>query len=382
MSNAEHIERLAADWVVRQQGGEWTEADQAEFDTWIAASTAHRLAYIRLDTMWSEAGRLKAIAAGVPCGTLPERGTWGATRSGRDARASAEQSIASSSGSSARRLAVAAGAVIVVLGGLYAASVQLNSAGRHATSVGAIDTVRLPDGSSVTLNTDSRIRVAYDERERRVELDRGEAFFQVGKDSRRPFVVVAGERRVVAIGTQFSVRREEGDVRVAVAQGLVRVERPDGSSPDPATPQVLLGAGSVAQTAKAGVLVKDHAVAEVDQLLSWRQGYVAIPRDGARGRRGGVQPLQPPQDRDPRRVDRRDPRRREFQAHEYAGFPVDAAERIPDRRGRNGRRGHPEVPLDPSGERLTSTIFSAARASHSPSEPLAGFRRKHGSPRC
>lgn len=276
MSNAEHIERLAADWVVRQQGGEWTEADQAEFDTWIAASTAHRLAYIRLDTMWSEAGRLKAIAAGVPCGTLPERGTWGATRSGRDARASAEQSIASSSGSSARRLAVAAGAVIVVLGGLYAASVQLNSAGRHATSVGAIDTVRLPDGSSVTLNTDSRIRVAYDERERRVELDRGEAFFQVGKDSRRPFVVVAGERRVVAIGTQFSVRREEGDVRVAVAQGLVRVERPDGSSPDPATPQVLLSAGSVAQTAKAGVLVKDHAVAEVDQLLSWRQGYVAF----------------------------------------------------------------------------------------------------------
>lgn len=276
MSNAEHIERLAADWIVRQQSGEWTEADQVAFDAWIAASTAHRLAYLRLDTMWSEAGRLKAIAAGVPSGTLPERGTWGATRSGRETRPAVPSSLPSTSASSARRLAIAASAVIAVLGGLYAVSLQLSSAGGHATSVGAIDTVSLPDGSSVTLNTDSRIRVVYDARERRVELDRGEAFFQVGKDSRRPFVVAAGERRIVAIGTQFSVRREENDVRVAVAQGLVRVERPDGSSPDPATPQVLLSAGSVAQTAKAGVLVRDHAAAEVDQLLSWRQGYVAF----------------------------------------------------------------------------------------------------------
>lgn len=295
-SNAENIEQQAADWIVRQQSGDWSEAEQAGFDAWIAASVAHRVAYVRLETMWNEAGRLKAIAAGVPAGTLLERGTWGATRSGRAVQLSKPQSIqagtevVSDSGlnvenslslpdrrmtSRARGFAIAASAVIAVFAGLYATSVHFNAAGRHTTAVGAIDTVPLSDGSSVTLNTDSRIRVEYGEHERRIELDRGEAFFQVEKDPRRPFVVMVGQRRVVAVGTQFAVRRQEDDIRVAVTQGLVRVERP-GSSADRTSPEILLGAGSVAQTVKAEVIVKDHVAPQVEQLLSWRQGYVAF----------------------------------------------------------------------------------------------------------
>ena len=135
-----------------------------------------------------------------------------------------------------------------------------------------MDTVPLADGSHVTLNTDSRIRVALEAKERRVDLDRGEAFFDVAKDPARPFIVQAGDKRVVAVGTQFSVRRDHNDIRVAVTEGKVRVE--DASSP------VVLTAGSVARTANTEVLVHEAAGAEVEELLSWRSGYVVF-RDTA-----------------------------------------------------------------------------------------------------
>ncbi|MEJ1961315.1 MAG: FecR domain-containing protein [Gammaproteobacteria bacterium] len=74
------------------------------------------------------------------------------------------------------------------------------------------------DGSAITLNTDSQLRVALTEAERRVDLKQGEAFFEVAKDSTRPFVVEAGRKRVVAVGTKFSVRRD-GDFVEVVDRG-------------------------------------------------------------------------------------------------------------------------------------------------------------------
>ncbi len=60
--------------------------------------------------------------------------------------------------------------------------------------------------------------------ERRIELQEGEAYFTVAKDPGRPFVVEAGDKRVVAIGTQFAVRREGGEVRVVVTEGSINLQ--------------------------------------------------------------------------------------------------------------------------------------------------------------
>ena len=100
------------------------------------------------------------------------------------------------------------------------------------TAIGAITAVPMSDGSKVTLNTDSQIHIAVTGHERRINLGRGEAFFEVAKDPNRPFVVVAGHCRVVAVGTQFSVWREADEVRVVVTEGRVRVERDDAPSGD------------------------------------------------------------------------------------------------------------------------------------------------------
>src|ERR1700722_12075628 len=81
----------------------------------------------------------------------------------------------------------------------------------------------LPDGSKVELGAGSRITTEYSEATRGVTVDSGEAFFSVKKDAQRPFVVSAGDLRVIAVGTAFNVRRGDDRVVVAVEEGKVRV---------------------------------------------------------------------------------------------------------------------------------------------------------------
>src|SRR5882762_492126 len=282
---SERVEELASRWFARRQSAAWTDADQATFAAWLEEHPAHRIAYIRLGAAWSHAARLKALGASVPPGVIPPRGSWGDTRFSSGASAETSEThpapaitdgdLSPSPRERRRRvrfLAMAASAALALFGGLYFYSTGLFSGTRYSTRIGAMDTVPLADGSHVTLNTDSRIRVALESKERRVDLDRGEAFFDVAKDPARPFIVQAGDKRVVAVGTQFSVRRDHNDIRVAVTEGKVRVE--DASSP------VVLTAGSVARTANTEVLVHEAAGAEVEELLSWRTGYVVF-RDTA-----------------------------------------------------------------------------------------------------
>ncbi|MBZ2448550.1 FecR domain-containing protein [Xanthomonas perforans] len=80
------------------------------------------------------------------------------------------------------------------------------------------------DGSRLELNTHTQLRAQVDPSLRHVWLDKGEAFFDVKPDPAHPFVIHAGEHRVVVLGTKFSVRQERERLEVAVLEGKVRVE--------------------------------------------------------------------------------------------------------------------------------------------------------------
>lgn len=265
-SKAQKIEQTAADWMTRRLSDRWTEADQAEFDVWIADETTHRIAYVRLDAAWNQAGRLKALTAGVAQAAIPTLEALAETRfpyraiAGHEAAARAPQKR-----SFAWQVALAAALALAIgLGFYFAASGTLFS-NSYVTEVGDTDTVTLADGSRVTLNTDTRLRVSLESQERRIELERGEAFFDVARDPSRPFVVAVGAQRVVAVGTQFSVHKERDAVRVVVAEGRVLVGG-----------EALIEAGSVAETKAAHVTVHRNAASQVEQLLSWRQGMISF----------------------------------------------------------------------------------------------------------
>jgi transmembrane sensor len=132
----------------------------------------------------------------------------------------------------------------------------------------------LKDGSTVVLNTNSVVRVRLSGSGRTVDLERGEAFFEVAKDPRRPFAVRVAGDRVVAVGTKFSVFRRAADMRVVVTEGKVEVEEFEGDTP--AGPVTQLPVGSIAQVGPAGVIVKNVSSTEAETYISWRAGYITL----------------------------------------------------------------------------------------------------------
>src|SRR5262245_6582884 len=74
--DSETIEASAAEWVIRRSGETWSETDEERLASWLSESTLHRVAYLRLEAVWQEMARLKALGAGRPAGVVPPPGTW------------------------------------------------------------------------------------------------------------------------------------------------------------------------------------------------------------------------------------------------------------------------------------------------------------------
>ncbi len=96
--------------------------------------------------------------------------------------------------------------------------------------LGARTNFFLPDGSKGWLNGGSTLRfpVHFSGKFRALELE-GEAFFEVQENARNPFVVSAGEIKVVALGTSFNVNayEEDGKSQVALVSGKVELFEAD-----------------------------------------------------------------------------------------------------------------------------------------------------------
>lgn len=289
MKDRELAEAAAAEWIARRERDDWTAADEAELNAWTAASIHNRVAWLRLQASWHETLRLRSLLTTAPRGSVP---------SPQEMRppffeAAAESTATTPAGRMRRRAgryaALAIGVLFVIGAGI---AWQVLRGPSYHTGIGRLEAVPLPDGSRVTLNTNTDLSVEVTPTERRVNLEKGEAFFEVAKDPTRPFVVNAGKRRVVAVGTQFSVRRQGDDVRVLVTEGTVRLEDVNGSvtiSPgsirsEPEqqrasrSGQMLLSAGAIARAEADGVLVRERPVAEVEQLLSWRSGLLVFDK--------------------------------------------------------------------------------------------------------
>ena len=287
------IEQTAAAWLARRDGADWIERDQHTLDAWLSASVAHRVAFIRLDAAWQQSGRLKALGAGLRGRGTPVRGSWTSLRSdtvdglvraphhATSARLATRPSRHSgrSHRASSRRilLGLAVSALIALTAALTLGWRQYTAVEQAAyhTAIGDLQEVPLADGSTVTMSSDSRILVTLSRGERHVDLQQGEAFFAVAKDPNRPFVVSAEGRRVTAVGTRFSVRRDATNLRVVVTRGLVRLESDSGpGSPRQAT--TLLPAGSVALASDNGVVVHSGSVQQAREYLNWRSGFISF----------------------------------------------------------------------------------------------------------
>lgn len=254
MSAAE-IEQDAAQWLVRREGGSWSDKDQAALDAWLQQSMAHKAAFWRLEHGWREADRIRSLGL-----TKPNAGVH-LFRSARWA------------------LPLAASLVGVFALGMAELAPQhpiaMAADQRFATPVGGRRIVPLVDGSKVELNTATVLRTAVTERHREVWLDHGEAYFQIAHRDGRPFVVHAGSRTITVLGTKFSVRRDGEKVTVSVIEGRVEVE--DAERPE-AVPAAILTAGDVAIARGPSTLLAAKSEELVKSTLAWRGGMLNFDR--------------------------------------------------------------------------------------------------------
>lgn len=175
---------------------------QADLDRWIAAARS-------------------AAAGAIP---FPDRQ---ALASSHEGRADGSEGF-HSDGSRAQRprtvlglriLVAASLAAVLAIGGIFLHS----RVGLYTTGFGEQRILTLADGSVVTLNTESQIKVDFSATERLIELRTGEAFFRVAHEASRPFFVEAKDAIVRAVGTQFNVRIAPQDTVVSVVDGVVKV---------------------------------------------------------------------------------------------------------------------------------------------------------------
>ncbi|MBU6297543.1 MAG: FecR domain-containing protein [Alphaproteobacteria bacterium] len=242
---AEQIEEAAYAWIAKlDREGAGAELE-AELQAWLSQDPRHRGAFLRAQAMWQKLDRASLAPVLRPAEARPN---FVVTR---------------------RLLFAGGGALAAACAGVvwhFADEKVLE------TSVGEVRRVSLSDGSTLVLNTDSRVAISMNRDVRRIRLANGEAWFQVAKNPRWPFIVDAGRVHVRAVGTAFSVRRLDNGADVSVTEGVVEawVSGADGT-------KVRIDAGQSAFIAE-GRPVKPSPVGETEiaRRLAWRSGEIDL----------------------------------------------------------------------------------------------------------
>jgi transmembrane sensor len=243
----ESLLERAADWHARLRADDAGVADHGAFAAWLAADTRHRLAYADVCAAAYALDSARGVSLEAPPmrAPAPRRGAW---------------------------RGVFAGSMTALLAAAalwFGASPWQNVTSDAYTAAGVQREIALPDGSSVLLDGDSAIDIAYTDGERSIELVRGAAFFDVAKDASRPFVVHADGTRARAVGTRYAVERIGARVEVHVEEGIVEV----ASAAAPGTVRrVVAGQGvSVDGAAALGDVYADDSAA-----LAWTGGRLVF----------------------------------------------------------------------------------------------------------
>ena len=236
------ISTEAAEWLVEFRLDDIDATGRRDFATWIRTSPEHLRAYLEMAALWSQGGSLTAQ------GHL-DSDTLIALARAEGNVVPLQRSPTRQSRSQRWLRALAAAAVLVLVGGATLGVYLFGRGEVYATTVGEQRILRLEDGSSVELNSRSRIRVRFSADRRNVELLEGEGLFHVAKDPRRPFIVRSESLRVRAVGTQFDINRKTTGTTVTVVEGRVALYR--SATPEPGPP--------VSQQPRAGEDQQDQA---------------------------------------------------------------------------------------------------------------------------
>ncbi len=200
---------MAIEWLVKLQSPLFSDADKQNFDHWLEEKIEHQLAYIEAEALWEAANAVEPMRT---------------TQAGDQASVSKLTSPASKPVAGKKRVWWGSLAAVAMLILAIFVVVQQPQQKTFRTQIGQSESVVLNDGSVVTLNTNTQIRIIMEGAIRKVNLLQGEAFFDIAPDKQRPFVIETPYGFVKVLGTRFNVQVDTADyAAVTVAHGLVSV---------------------------------------------------------------------------------------------------------------------------------------------------------------
>lgn len=257
LPSIEDSEREASVWFARMNADDVSTSDRAHFAAWLAAHPRHAKCYAELSATWQELVKSAPLVRAVYFG----------------------QSMNAAAAPPARKRwlagAVAACFTAFVLAAGWNVYKQKEET-RFQTAIGEQAAVALPDGSSLNLNTNSRVWVDYSQSSRVIRLERGEAYFKVAHDTQRPFWVRAGNYWVRAVGTEFNVYLRPTGVEVTVSEGTVQVVNAAANDSPPSDAALTRSAAAVTAGQQADAHGRAEVIralnsAQLSRLLAWRR---------------------------------------------------------------------------------------------------------------
>jgi len=240
------IKAAARDWWIRLDSGEANVGDHTEFARWLAADSRHKQAFDQLCALWGELDAIETIIA-LPTLPAPRQTFW------------------------LWRWAAPTLAMGSLVLWLFSPLSVLLRADFH-TGFGETRDIRLSDGSTAHLNSNSALAVRIDGDRRQMTLLQGEAWFEVKADKSRPFQVHAEQGSVTALGTAFNVRLRENRTEVSVTQHSVAV---DVESSDGQTLHTVVGEGQqVVYGLQTGLSHPQNIDAQ--SVTAWQRGKLVF----------------------------------------------------------------------------------------------------------
>ena len=321
------IKEEAGAWIVKMDQGELSPEQTAELQQWIAKSDFHRNYLHQLAHNWDSMGILQELAALFP---IQPTAVMPATQPVMPAKAGIPNThtqpepvmpanptvMPAQAGISnpqpptpktwlqnliAQLKQPKAWAPTLATFALVAILINTQQLNHFETDIGQQASYQLSDGTRITLNTNSELKVDYSQDRRRIYLLRGEAHFNVAKNPQRPFMVYAGEGMVWAVGTAFNVRylnagNHAGNlpdslvgtlvgtsIDVTVTEGTVKIfadiEPDKNTSLDvndaqnsPTDHEQLVHAGKSVQYSKVINATQTTPAQVLEQKLAWQHG--------------------------------------------------------------------------------------------------------------
>jgi transmembrane sensor len=273
-SRKELIAEEAADWVVCYRTQHFSQDDphrdpvvrDKAFFEWVKQSPTHVLLFMEMMEIERRFNRLDSDALAQIRSFLDE---WkgeamsaSPAKEGFSDRSANEPTFRTPRPLPLRQVGLAAAVCAAAVGITYFSQ---SRAEVYSTPIGQQREFILKDGTSVKLNTDSVVEVAFSDTARSVELVRGEAYFTVNPDIGRPFTVASRGTRIQDIGTAFNVRLCAQSVNVAVTSGMVKVGA-----------DVTLGAGHAAEV--IGNKVVEISEKDAKSATAWLQGLLVFDK--------------------------------------------------------------------------------------------------------